>query len=55
MTLRRLLSALARRSGYLQAPGVASAVTFETTNFVVNAPNADLARRFGEMAERVSA
>lgn len=48
MTLRRLLCALALT---LSITGPASAASFETANFSVEAPNADLARRFGEMAE----
>ena len=49
MTLRRSISALVL--ALLAAPGIASAANFETTNFVVDAPTADLARRFGEKAE----
>jgi hypothetical protein len=53
MTLRRSVSALVLALlGALASPGVAPAATFETTNFVVDAPNAELARRFGEMAEQ---
>lgn len=52
MTLRRFIFALgAALLAIVAAPGVGSAANFETTNFVVTAPNADLARRFGEMAE----
>ena len=50
MTLRRSVSALVL--ALLAMPGMATAATFETTNFVVNAPTAELARRFGEMAEK---
>ena len=49
MTLRRLLIAFA--FALLASPGIASAATFETTNFVVEAPTAELAKKFGEMAE----
>ena len=48
MTLRRLLFTVALVG---LAPAFASAATFETTNFVVEAPTAELARKFGEMAE----
>ena len=53
MTLRRLLSALGLGRPWFTCgpPGAASAATYETTNFVVNAPTAELARKFGEMAE----
>jgi hypothetical protein len=50
MTLRRSVFALVL--ALLALPGAASAATFETTNFIVNAPNGELARRFGEMAEK---
>jgi hypothetical protein len=49
MTLRRLTPALAL--AILATPGIAPAATYETTNFVVHAPTAELARKFGEMAE----
>jgi hypothetical protein len=49
MTLRRLLLALALAS--FAVPGIASAATFTTTNFVVTAPDERLARMFGEQAE----
>ena len=53
MTLRRSVSALVLALlAALIGPGAASAANFETTNFVVDAPTADLARRFGEMAEK---
>ena len=48
MTLRRLLVAIALAGS---VPASATAAHFETTNFVVEAPNAELARKFGEMAE----
>jgi hypothetical protein len=53
MTLRRFISAFAiALLAVHTGSGRASAATFETTNFVVDAPNTDLARRFGEMAEK---
>lgn len=48
MTLRRLLIALALSAS---VPAAASAANFETANFVVEAPTAELAKKFGEMAE----
>jgi hypothetical protein len=49
MTLRRLcpLFVLA----LLGAPAPASAATYETANFVVDAPSSELAKKFGDMAE----
>jgi hypothetical protein len=52
MTLRRSIPALVALAAALAAPSPARAATFETTNFVIDAPNADLARRFGEAAEK---
>ncbi len=49
MTLRRLLFAFALTG---LVPAAASAANFETTNFVVEAPTAELAKKFGEMAEK---
>jgi hypothetical protein len=48
MTLRRLLLALALVGS---VPAVAPAATYETANFVVEAPSAELAKKFGEKAE----
>jgi hypothetical protein len=48
MTLRRLSVALALA---LLAPAAATAATYETANFVVEAPTAEMAKKFGEMAE----
>jgi len=48
MTLRRSVIALV---AVLATLGQSSAAGFETQNFSVSAPTADLARRFGEMAE----
>jgi hypothetical protein len=49
MTLRRLLLAVALAAS---VPAPATAAHHETTNFVVEAPTAELARTFGEMAEK---
>lgn len=49
MTLRRHTIALAL--AVLVSPGAATAANFETTNFVVEAPTPELARKFGESAE----
>jgi hypothetical protein len=49
MTLRRLLAALSL--AILGTPGAATAANYTTTNFVVTAPDEQLARKFGEMAE----
>ncbi|HEY3787384.1 MAG TPA: hypothetical protein VGL71_00960 [Urbifossiella sp.] len=49
MTLRRFLAAFAL--ALLAAPASAFAATYTTTNFIVDAPDAALARRFGESAE----
>jgi hypothetical protein len=51
MTLRRLIAACALV--VLVLPGVASAATYETTNFSVTVEGADpaLAKKFGDMAE----
>jgi hypothetical protein len=49
MTLRRPIAVLL--FALLGLPGTASAANFSTTNFVVSAPDEQLARRFGEMAE----
>lgn len=48
MTLRRLILII---SGTVLSLIPCSAASFETTNFTVNAPTSELARRFGEMAE----
>jgi hypothetical protein len=48
MTLRRLLVAIALAGS---VPATATAAYHETTNFVVEAPTGELARKFGEMAE----
>ena len=48
MTLRRLLLAL---SLALTIVGPVAAAGFETSNFTVDAPSPELARRFGELAE----
>src|SRR5262245_31470848 len=48
MTLRRLTPALVL---VILAPRVAPAATYETANFTVEAPTAELAKKFGEMAE----
>ena len=48
MTLRRLLIAFALAGS---VPANATAAHHETTNFVVEAPTAELAKKFGEMAE----
>lgn len=48
MTLRRLLIALALTAS---VPAGADAATYETANFVVEAPTAELAKQFGDMAE----
>ncbi len=47
MTLRRHLSALV----VLLAPAGASAATYDSTNFSTEAPTAELAKKFGDMAE----
>jgi hypothetical protein len=49
MTLRRPTAALV--IAILATPGAASAASYETTNFTVEAPTAELAKKFGEMAE----
>ncbi len=49
MTLRRLATALLL--AVLGSPGVASAASYETANFVVDAPTAELAKKFGDQAE----
>lgn len=49
MTLRRLAAVFAL--AVFASPGTASAATHTTTNFVVEAPDEQLARRFGEKAE----
>ena len=49
MTLRRHSSALV---AVLLAPAFASAATYNTDNFRVDAPTAELAKKFGDMAER---
>ena len=48
MTLRRHFSALA---AVLLAPAFASAATYDTANFSTEAPTAELAKKFGDMAE----
>jgi hypothetical protein len=48
MTLRRLLLTFIALS---IAPAVVSAATYETTNFVTEAPTPELAKKFGDMAE----
>ena len=48
MTLRRHFSALAL---VLIAPAVASAASYDTANFTTEAPTAELAKKFGDMAE----
>ncbi len=48
MTLRRHISALV---AVLIAPAFASAATYDTTNFSTEAPTAELAKKFGDMAE----
>ena len=48
MTLRRHFSALAL---VLFAPAFAPAATYHTDNFTVDAPTAELAKKFGDMAE----
>ncbi len=50
MTLRRFTSALVL--AILGVPGVASAASYETTNFIVEAPTRELAEKFGEAAEK---
>jgi hypothetical protein len=50
MTLRRLVCALVAAA--LASPGVASAANYETVNFVTSAPTPELAREFGDAAER---
>lgn len=49
MTLRRLLVSAALAAAVTAAP--ARAANFTTANFEVSAPNDELARKFGEMAE----
>jgi hypothetical protein len=49
MTLRRFFAAFA--VALLAAPASVSAASYTTTNFTVTAPDAALAKRFGEMAE----
>ena len=48
MTLRRQFSALV---AVLIAPAFASAATYDTANFSTEAPTAELAKKFGDMAE----
>ncbi|MCI0703857.1 MAG: hypothetical protein L0241_22585 [Planctomycetia bacterium] len=48
MTLRRLLLAFV---AVAVAPAVASAATYDTANFSTQAPTAELAKKFGDMAE----
>ena len=48
MTLRRQLGALV---AVLFAPALASAATYDTVNFSTEAPTAELAKKFGDMAE----
>src|SRR5882757_3607942 len=48
MTLRRHISALV---AVLIAPAFASAATYDTANFSTQAPTAELAKKFGDMAE----
>jgi hypothetical protein len=48
MTLRRHIGALV---AVLLAPAIASAATYNTDNFSVDAPTAKLAKEFGDMAE----
>jgi hypothetical protein len=48
MTLRRLTYAIALA---IWIPATATAATYETTNFIVEAPTPELARKFGDMAE----
>jgi hypothetical protein len=48
MTLRRQLGALV---AVLFAPALAQAATYTTDNFTVDAPTAELAKQFGDMAE----
>ncbi len=48
MTLRRHLSALV---AVLLAPAIASAANYDTANFSTEAPTAELAKKFGDMAE----
>lgn len=50
MTLRRLTCALLLAA--LASPGAASAANYETANFVVTAPTVELAREFGDAAEK---
>jgi hypothetical protein len=49
MTLRRLTAALVLT--LLGWPGIAAAANYETANFIIEAPTAELAKKFGEMAE----
>jgi hypothetical protein len=49
MTLRRLAYVIALLVAF--GPASASAAHYDTANFSVSAPNADLAKRFGDMAE----
>ena len=48
MTLRRLVYAIALFSF---GPGIASAAHYESANFAVTAPTAELAKKFGDMAD----
>jgi hypothetical protein len=48
MTLRRLFSAFVAA---LLVPAIASAATYDTTNFSTEAPTPELAKKFGDMAE----
>ena len=50
MTLRRRTIALALL--VLAAPATARAASYETTNFVVDAPSPELAKKFGDFAEK---
>jgi hypothetical protein len=49
MTLRRHFGVL---SALLLAPALAPAATYSTDNFTVDAPTAELAKKFGDMAEK---
>ena len=49
MTLRRLVYVTALLVAF--GPASASAAHYDTANFSVSAPNAELAKRFGDMAE----
>ena len=48
MTLRRLVYAIALVSS---GPGTASAAHYDSANFAVTAPSAELAKKFGDMAD----